>query len=193
MVNDIETLLPGYYYHVFNRAVGSDKFFHCEADYARFIGNWIHHVAPLTYTLAYCLIPNHFHFLVRMRSDDEICNALKIKQYDYKKVARKFANCFSSYAMATNYRIKRRGKLFMLPYKRKFVDSDSYFNQLIFYITCNALNHGLVDRVSDWKHSSYHDTLSKEPTWIHREAVLDWFGGREAFKSYHEFMIGMPN
>jgi hypothetical protein len=37
-----------------------------------------------------------------------------------------------------------------------------------------------------YKHSSYRVLLADSPTFLQRNEVFDWFGGRESFESYHE-------
>jgi putative transposase len=61
-------LLPDRTYHVFSRANGCDKLFLDENNYKFFLGRFKIHISPIADTFAYNLLPNHFHFLIRMNS-----------------------------------------------------------------------------------------------------------------------------
>jgi hypothetical protein len=44
-----------------------------------------------------------------------------------------------------------------------------------------------------WEFSSYRDIIRETPTFIYRDAVLNWFGGREKFIKYHQYMNLLGN
>lgn len=71
-------------------------------------------------------------------------------------------------------------------FKRKEVTSEDYFSRLIFYIHFNPQHHGLLADFSEWPHSSYHTVLSTSKTALQRNEVLEWFGGSEAYKAFHQ-------
>jgi len=60
------------YYHIYNHAVGNDNLFKKEENYYFFLKKYIQHISPIADTFAYCLMPNHFHFAVRVKSEKEI-------------------------------------------------------------------------------------------------------------------------
>lgn len=64
------------YYHIYNRANGSEKIFVDKDNYRYFLEKYKQHVSPIADTYAYCLMPNHFHFLVRIKSEKEVRAAL---------------------------------------------------------------------------------------------------------------------
>jgi putative transposase len=97
-----------------------------------------------------------------------------------------FSNFFNAYAKAFNKKYNRTGKLFEERFKRKEVKNDSYFTQLIYYIHANPQKHGFIDDFSDYPHSSYQSFLNAGKTSLMRDAVLDWFGGKDWFIKYHE-------
>jgi len=64
-------LLPGEFYHLFNRAnTQGEKLFPQERHYRYFLQKWAEYLGDSMEVLAYCLIPNHFHFLVRIQRDN---------------------------------------------------------------------------------------------------------------------------
>lgn len=62
-----QPLIHGQYYHIFNRGNGGEKLFREDRNYPYFLGLCAKYVEPVTETYAYCLMPNHFHFLVRIK------------------------------------------------------------------------------------------------------------------------------
>ena len=54
------------YYHVYNRGNNKEDLFRSSDNYHYFLQKWKTYISPHTSTLAYCLMPNHFHFLVQI-------------------------------------------------------------------------------------------------------------------------------
>jgi putative transposase len=177
-------------YHIYNHAVGDDRFFREEKNYYFFMGKFIRWIKPVTDVLSYCLIPNHFHFCLRVKSKEALAIVFEEKvktkinrtgALDFesnvleKLVAEQFSHCFNSYAQAYNKEYDRMGSLFKESFQRKIVDSDDYLRDLICYIHNNPLKHGLVSNPSYWKHSSFNDLFLKTPTIIQREEVIQMF------------------
>ena len=74
-------------------------------------------------------------------------------------------------------------------FKTVLVDKESYFTQLVFYIHRNPVHHGLINKIEQWKHSSYVKIITEQSSLIKKNMVLDWFGGVDEFKKYHGHMI----
>jgi REP element-mobilizing transposase RayT len=62
-------LEPGECYHIYNRGINRMNIFMEERNFAYFMRLYAKHIDPVAVTFAYCLLPNHFHFLVRMRTE----------------------------------------------------------------------------------------------------------------------------
>jgi len=107
-------LLPDKVYHIFSRAIGTEKLFLEEENYKFFLKKYKLHVSPVADTLAYNLLPNHFHFLVRIKPLEEIkshFSAIKAnKSVDIEKVPEfimeRFGNLLNSYTKSFNKRNK---------------------------------------------------------------------------------------
>ncbi len=80
---------------------------------------------------------------------------------------------------------ERKGSLFLDNLKRKPINDDTYYTQLIRYIHLNPIKHGFVDQPHDWFHSSYRSLLSEKKTLLKRKVVIDWFGGKDEFVRAH--------
>ena len=102
------------------------------------------------------------------------------------KPSSQFSHLFNSYAQAFNKQHKRHGSLFESPFKRKYVDSDQYFQEVVSYIHNNPVHHGFTDNATDYPWSSYHSAISSKTTKLKRTELLNWFGSTENFVKYHQ-------
>ncbi len=68
----MELLQPGAYYHIYNHANGNENIFREDKNYHFFLDKYLRYIYPVADTLAYCLMPNHFHFLVKMKTQLDI-------------------------------------------------------------------------------------------------------------------------
>lgn len=197
----MQLLLPGNYYHIYNHANGSDLLFRNPDNYEFFINRYIKHVSVVVDTLVYCLMPNHFHLLVKintesdilsiMENDKVLSNYLRADSEVEKEkivslyVSKQFSNLFSSYTQAFNKAHRRMGSLFMKNFKRKSADEEEYRKDLIIYIHQNPVKHGFVYYPSDWNYSSYNVILLKKSTFICTEKVIELFDDVDNFKVCH--------
>jgi len=70
-------LQSGKYYHIYNHANGFEKIFRNESNCHFFLEKYTFHLSVFIDTYAYCLMSNHFHFLIRVKSREEILSGLK--------------------------------------------------------------------------------------------------------------------
>ena len=77
-----EVLEPDAFYHVYNRGVNSEKIFDAKENYLFFLKKFAAHINPVCVVYAYCLMPNHFHFLIRVKSKKEIQTFVKVSNFD---------------------------------------------------------------------------------------------------------------
>ena len=64
-------LFPDKIYHIFSRAIGKEKLFLEDENYKFFLKKFKLHISPVADTFAYNLLPNYFHFLIRIKSLEE--------------------------------------------------------------------------------------------------------------------------
>ena len=186
-------LQMGLYYHIFNRGNNGEDIFCEKRNYLFFMERYARYIEPVAYTYAYCLLRNHFHFLVRTRMPEEqeaYHKTLKVsKTFRVSQPSRCFSKLFNSYAKAFNKMYSRTGSLFEHPFHRIEVDADTYFSRLVAYIHQNPQKHGLVGDFRDWPFSSYQAILSQRPTRVQRDEVREWFGGVDGFVEFHAMMV----
>ena len=173
-------LNPGKYYHIYNRGNNKETIFKEERNYPYFLSLWKKHISPIADTFAYSLLPNHFHFLIRVKDAPE-----GLEGGYSKRISRCFANHFSAYSLAINKNYGRVGSLFQKNFRRREIDTNQYFEKILFYIHTNAQKHGLVKHFSAHPHNSYHSILSDNPTALMRDDVLKAFSSKDQFIDAH--------
>jgi REP element-mobilizing transposase RayT len=191
MGNLRENLYPDKYYHIYNHSNGSDNLFRSEENYIYFLKKYAKYFNPVADTYCYCLLPNHFHFLIKIKSELEIVDFFKGKKSKdiSDLLSQQFGNFFNSYAKSINNTYGRMGSLFNGSFKRKSVESETYFRNLIHYIHYNPVYHNFVKSIDDWPYSSYTSILSIKDSALKREEVLGYFNGLNTFKSFHKNRI----
>lgn len=181
-------------YHVFNRGVNKNDIFFLREDYPRFLmaaKHYIKKVSKFSYEkssslndpvslelkpkveiLAYCLMPNHFHFLMKQVSDSGITSFM-----------RHFMN---SYVHFTNVKYKRVGPLFQGRFKNVLIESDEQLLHVSRYIHLNPLVSGLVNNLNDYPWSSYLNYVEAEEDELSSsKQILGYFKNR---KDYVDFV-----
>jgi REP element-mobilizing transposase RayT len=176
----IEPLENGKYYHIYNRGINGERLFKEQPNYEHFLNLYDYHIAPIAETFAWCLMNNHFHFLVRIKEIEEITSEKKIPS------SKSFSNLFNAYTKAINKRHNRHGSLFERPFRRKSIDTNSYFQNLIVYIHNNPVHHNCCDHPLNYPWSSYTTCLSDKPTKLKRKEVIELFDDLENFKYAHQ-------
>lgn len=203
--------VPENYYHIFNRGTEKRNIFLCETDYLRFLvllylGNNTESISLKDFlsrgrslgelfdvdkkeTLVdigvYCLMPNHFHLLIKEKNENGIPIFLK-------KVS-------TAYAMYFNKKNERTGNLFQGRFKAELADSDEYLKYLFAYIHLNPVkliepgwkeggikNIERVDKfLKNYQWSSYLNYLNKKNDPIlNKEVFPGYFETKKEFKDF---------
>jgi putative transposase len=179
---------PGKFYHIYNHANGSENLFRSNENYRYFLSRYTHFIGLVGNTYAYCLMPNHIHFLVQLKNEHELESTFgKFETFQKleARISKQFANLFSSYTQAFNKMYGRRGSLFIPNFKRKEITEDSYLTSIIAYIHLNPVNHGFAKQCETWRWSSYNTIMSEKETLLSRKEVIQWFGNRDEFEKFH--------
>ena len=187
------------FYHVYNRGVEKRDIFLDDADYTAFLSIIHAYISPPKTSLqqpvqgralrirehqldqeiqllAYCLMPNHFHLLVKQKLASSVTNFM-----------RRF---LTAYSMYFNERYNRVGSLFQGRFKAKEVEKEEYILHLSRYIHRNPLKVQ-ISRVGDLKSfcwSSYPYYLGKVKSEIANRDFLLGFFPNESFEAYRKFV-----
>ncbi len=177
----------GCIYHVYNRGISDVHIFKNRENYRFFLMRYRHYVSAHAMLLAYCLMPTHFHFLILARKKH---NFGRVEDSQVSppsgSLDNAFRKLFISYAKAFNRMYGRHGALFQESYKRKPVLGDRQFANTLAYIHYNPVAAKLSDSMDSWPFSSYMHYEIGESSLISTSLVLDWFGGKNAFFSFHD-------
>jgi REP element-mobilizing transposase RayT len=200
----IKPLLYGQTYHIYNRGNNRENLFVESRNYPYFLKLYAKHILPVADTFAYSLLPNHFHFAIRTRTEEEqeaywreqiapLSMIGPISPFKLRSPSQAFKNLFIAYTRAFNRATDRTGTLFERPFHRKPVDGQAYLLTLISYIHLNPQKHGLIDDFRNWKWSSYGAYCSDRPSNIQREQVIAWYGGQRSFFEAHEDLTNLQD
>ena len=197
MINYYNALEADKYYHIYNHAVGQDNLFETNENYRFFLEKFVQYIIPIADIFAYCLLPNHFHFAVRIKSEEEIDKLMRsfpkyetLKKLDYTYyISKQFSNLFSSYTQAFNKQQNRKGNLFQKPFKRLHIDSDSYLRNNIHYIHHNPIHHKFTEDLRKWKHCSFNSFFSDKFTHLQRNEAIELFDDIDNFNAFHKKVI----
>lgn len=165
-------LAIGEVYHIFNRSIAKYKIFNKSENYLRFIellnyyrftNNTLSYSRYLTTSramiskgfggetfvdiIAYCIMPTHFHLILKQNTENGITNYLS-----------KVENSYSKYV---NTIFKRKGPLWEARFQSVHINTDEQLLHLTRYIHLNPSSAGLVNKPEDWEYSSYHNYLSE--------------------------------
>lgn len=185
---NIQPLLEGEYFHIYNRGVNSEDIFKEERNYTYFLQQYSLYCADVMETLAYALLKNHFHLLVYVKEN------IEVPKYNGQSniklnTSRQLSHFFNSYTQSVNKGYKRTGPLFESPFERKLIDDDSYLTSMIYYCHYNPQLHEFVNDFKEWPFTSYHAIVENNSV-VAFQKVLDWFGGKDAFEKAHTGRYG---
>ena len=204
--NTVKQYLENGLYHIYNRGVEKRDIFLDDQDYNVFLHLLKFYLSPIksekhplseltgfnpvrvrplanlgeeVELLCYCLMPNHFHLLIKQKTQDGM-----------KKLLRRL---LTTYSMYFNRRYDRVGHLFQGIYKAALIANDSYLLHLSRYIHLNPREMTRFNLVS-YPYSSYAYYLGeKKAGWLNTDFILSYF--KEAkdpelkdINSYKEFV-----
>lgn len=188
-------LVESQFYHIYNRGNNRDTIFYKHENYLYFLRKYDECLSPFVDTYAYCLLPNHFHLLVRVKNAEEVVEAARLSKFQKlgkslsevdEIISEAFRRFFMSYAKAINKQESRVGSLFQKNFKRKQIDNDRYFTTVVHYIHANPQRHRICKDYREYAHSSYGSLLADKATKLQKQKILDWFGGKEGYLKFHE-------
>ncbi len=198
--NSLKIYIEGGYYHLYNRGVEKRKIFLDDSDYKvflYFLKKYLRSpekkdlfpfkkrktLVDQVELLAFCLMPNHFHLLVKQKVIKGISNLMN--------------RIGTNYGMYFNKRYQRVGSLFQGVYKAVLVEDDEQLLHLSRYIHLNPLTGKSKDfrKLVSYSYSSYGDYLGKRKTeWIKTDQILSYFKKKKSklfdFFSYSSFVEG---
>ncbi len=202
--NALKEYGAGGYYHLYNRGINKRIIFKDDKDYKAFLSYLKFYLTTIDLRglssqvkvppsrklknyqgeielLAYCLMPNHFHLMVRQNSDYGISHFM--------------SSLITKYVRYFNTRYKRIGPLFQGRYKAVQIFDEYQFSYLTKYIHRNPINLSTYEdsprrsNLVDYKYSSYGNYLHLfEQEWVSTQDVLSYFSKTNHKLSYQSFV-----
>ncbi len=207
--NAIKEYEAGGYYHIYNRGVNKQTIFEDEKDYKTLLSFLEFYLTPAVdlqgeslkeeispsrilknyfgeiTLLAYCLMPNHFHLMVKQNSEHGIDGFMR--------------SLSTKYVRYYNTRNERIGPLFQGPYKAVRIENEYQFVYLSKYIHRNPMDIFTFKesprRLFEYKFSSYGNYLHLfSQTWVNTAEILSLFSDLRKSASYQTFVeYGEPD
>ena len=175
MAQRSETFVKGYYYHIYNRGVDKSPIFYNSDNYLYCLRLIKRYSARYGISLiAYCLMPNHYHFLLRQDGDIPLYRFIN--------------SLFNSYVQAVNRQQHRKGSLFEGRYQYVHVNRDEYIIHLCRYIHMNPVKANLVLRPENWPYSNYCEWIN-----LRRGTLKDQDFITAYFQSPNEYLAFCEN
>ncbi len=167
-------LLNGYFYHVYNRTSQNKKLFYSKENYRYFIQLWVNvHFKPCCRIAAWCLMPNHYHFVLKI--------------IDAELFPKKMSYFFNRYCRALNIQCNQSGAVFPDRYKTRLVIDEKYLISLCCYVHLNPVRSKWVASPGEWPYSNYLSCIGVYDDPIADQALFtaNILNGRD----YEEFLL----
>jgi len=177
---------PNEVYHIYNRGNNKQKLFFNEENYLFFLRKINNQLKPICDILCWCLMPNHFHFLIH--TDARVSELKKQGGLFLDPVTNGFRKTLSAYSHQFNLQNDRSGALFRPKTKSKCItdevsitrpglSSSDHFAKCFHYIHNNPVAAGLVSLPEQWVWSSYKDYIGEnEDSFCNRELAYKLLG-----------------
>ncbi len=160
------------FFHLYNRGVDKQPIFFSDYYYALFLELTRRYHDPSGMSiLAYCLMPNHFHFLVK-----------QLKSFAMSRFMEQLA---AQYANEVNLHRERCGHLFQGPYQMKWIPDEKNVPILANYIHQNPVKAGLVSVPESWEFSSCREYFGQRTTgFLDLNEVLSRLDGATDYRTF---------
>ena len=152
-------------FHIYNRGNNKQQIFFKRENYLYFLEKVKEYLKPHAEIMAWCLMPNHFHFMIYISVEKDV-----------KEISKGIQIVLRSYTRGINKQEDRTGSLFTQNTCSKALSeelrTDFYSTTCFHYIHQNPVKAGLVKRMEDWEFSSFRDYIGlRNGTLINRETT----------------------
>jgi putative transposase len=200
MINYFQIYESNKFYHIYNHACGDKNLFNTHEDYIDFLEKYDKYFSQIFHLVAYCLMPNHFHFLIKVREESDV-KFILINNVDSKAkedylaqsislnslIEDQYRRLYSAYAIKYNKKHNETGQLFLKKHKRISINEDTRLKHILCYIHHNPIHHKFKKDFNEWQYSSYAKYIDKNGIF---EPWLNVLGGENQFlKIHYEFKI----
>ena len=180
-------LVPEVHYHIYNRGNNRQAIFFEPDNYVYFLGKVEEYLLLVLDVLAYCLMPTHFHMLVRARAapehTSEVLKTSEVSSVSAASIA--MMRLSVSYTKAINKRFNRVGSLFQAPFRAIPIEASDHLLNLCRYIHANPVKDGLVTDPASWPYSNYAEWLGERQSRLVDPSFIDrHFGSASDYRDF---------
>ena len=167
----------GHYYHIYNRGAHKEKIFFESANYLHLISLFKKYSSQYNVIIvSYCLMPNHYHLILRQKDNGKIGDFLR--------------TTFNAYTQAINKRYHHSGTLFQCRCKAKHLNNDGRCLQVIRYIHRDPVSALLVSSPRKWQFSNYLEWIGlRQGTLADLELRDSFFKSPQHYEKFAEEYI----
>lgn len=167
--------LPGIY-HIYNRGNNQQTVFFNDDNYIYFLNKCHRYIKPVCAILAWCLMTNHFHFLLEVTQPG--LKPVRSGGISMPAITNGFRLLQSSYTKGVNIQQQRTGNLFQQKTKAKLISGDDDYSLTAFhYVHQNPWKAGMVNKPEDWLYSSCRDYAGlRSGTLCDKQRAIQLFG-----------------
>lgn len=195
------------FYHIVCKSIDGLLMFRQEKDYSVFKNRFHQFTQGYFDTWSYCLLENHTHFIIKVKSIESIIDTIKkltpencTKSQNRllqnktdellldEMLERQMNRFLVSYTNYYKNQHAHRGGLFQKPFKRINIKGEAHLQQAIIYTHANSQKHGIIDDYKIYPHSSFLSICNNYTEGAFKE-VVGFFGGITSFKKIHEEQI----
>jgi len=163
------------HYHIYNRGNNRGPIFFQPENYLYFLQGMKRYLLPAADVLAYCLMPTHYHLMVRVKQTSEVSS----------QISSGMMKLSVSYTKAINKRFARVGALFQGPFQARPILDSNHLLHLCRYIHANPVKDGLVPGPADWPYSNYSEWIGeREGSLIDLRFVRAQFADPGGYKDF---------
>ncbi len=169
--------VPDLHYHIYNRGNNRERIFFESDNYLFFLKKIKEYLVPVSDILVYCLMPTHYHIVVRVKQTPEV--------FTTSDVSNAMMKLSVSYTKAINKRFQRVGVLFQGQFQAKPILTSTYLLNLCRYIHGNPVKDGIVADVSQWPYSNYREWVGeRDGKLIDKTFAQDNFDSPEEYRKF---------
>ena len=169
--------MPELHYHLYNRGNNRETIFFEPDNYLYFLKKINEYLVPIADVLVYCLMPTHYHIVVRVKKTSEV--------FKTSEVSSAMMKLSVSYTKAINKRFQRVGVLFQGQFQAKPILTSEYLLNLCRYIHGNPVKDGIVADVSQWPYSNCLEWIGERDGKLFDKAfVQDNFDTPEEYRKF---------
>lgn len=174
----------------------SKNIFIADKNYKFLLQKYFLYTKPVAETFAFCLLPQSFDFLFKIKNEEEILQIFNFQQdiispkfqekFILKHLNKQFANFLNDYKQEflENY---NDDKLFSKEnFKILEVSQKADFTKILKQIHLKPEKEGFVNKFEDWQYSSYNQFFAEESTDIKTETIIKYFSNIYNFRDFHQ-------